>query len=90
MAIPHKKGLKSPRTKKWQQIEYIPYTQATIDKKRRTLCGMPKSASNLVRTMPKRKAVRNAPKLSIKKSLFGFKMNLLSSNRNFFGTDYYC
>jgi hypothetical protein len=58
--------------------------KASIDNGVRTLAGMPKTSSSLIRTVPNKSAVRNAPKLSIKKSLFGFESSLLSINLNLF------
>lgn len=45
---------------------------------------MPKTASHLVSMVLKRIAVKNAPELSIKKSLFGFEMSISGIGRNFF------
>jgi hypothetical protein len=46
---------------------------------------MPKFSSNLIRIVPKKNAVKKAPKLSIRKSRFWFEIILLNINRTFFG-----
>ncbi len=46
---------------------------------------MPNSSSSLVRIVLKRNAVKNAPKLSIRKILFGLEASLWSRDRNVFG-----
>jgi len=53
---------------------------AIKDKKYSTLTGIPKMLSNLARMVIRNKAVNNAPKQSIRKSLLGFNINFSSIN----------
>jgi len=48
---------------------------------------MPKSSSNHIEIVPKKNAVINAPKQSIRKRLLGFEVSLISINRTFIGID---
>jgi len=52
-------------------------TNAIIERNISICRGIPKYSSKVDNIATKKNAIKNAPKLSIKKSLFGFKVNLL-------------